>query len=93
MTASADPSVCRVRELLTGPLTVEALEETSSILRLWTEQGRPQAFAQASREIGALLGGAGRWIEGWQACVEELLARRASDTPADTYDAAGRLAS
>ena len=63
----------RLQELLTGPLTREALEETKAILEGWVRQ--PASLAEV-RQAGQLLAGAGQWIEGWQACLEELRLRQ-----------------
>ncbi len=76
MTLAAGASAERMEALLTGPLTVAAMEETASILRTWVEHGTPPATAGELRKIGALLDGAGNWVAGWQACVEELRARQ-----------------
>ena len=84
------PGLERLRELLTGRLTVEALEETTAILRGWAEQPRDQ-WNSAAKEISVLLDGAGQWIEGWQGCLEELRSRRAADEFGREWDGqAGR---
>ena len=84
----------RARELLTGRLTREALEETGTILQALAERGTATARPEELREIGSLLRGAGQWIEGWQMCVEDLRLRRAMETGGveafGGYDAAGR---
>jgi hypothetical protein len=76
MTLAAGSSAERMEELLTGPLTAAVLEETASILSAWSQQGLPPDGAERLRRIGALLDGAGNWITGWQACVEDLRARQ-----------------
>lgn len=84
----------RAKELLTGRLTREALEETGAILQALMERGLETSRPEELREVGVLLQGAGQCIEGWLGCVEDLRLRRAMETGSmeafGGYDAAGR---
>lgn len=76
MTLAGSQSAARMEALLTGPLTPAALEEATTILSAWVRDGVPPDAAGKLRGIGQLLDGAGNWIAGWQACVEDLRARQ-----------------